>query len=665
MCKRSFNRQDSLARHAKLHSRESSQYPSPASIDTEQSAITRDEEGSVHSDVILLESPLEGPNPVATDLKELTVVDEPDFSLIWPDSENLFHSIISLDNQWQIPLGASSFDYQQPVNEVPATYSSFEDRVSSIEAIPTGANRQMVHDVSKMVKNLSSNVTAAVEATSINSVFLDECLHMFFVKFIPTFPILHRETFVFRECIHPLLLNAIAIGSLYLGPKDAVRKGEALWSLAHAAISTTWQSLITHRGSYDACDGVQLVITVLLAQLYGSLSKNMAIRTSSQALRAMGLLWARQCGMFESEPYSVARLPTLETSEAEKQYQWRLWVAREIQQRALLAHYMLDGLMASMSGTSGSVRHTANNLTLPSSEVVFDASNASDWLLLMQAEPIEKPQFRNIFRLLFAPVDDGCLYEHQSTAFSYKVVLEGLQSLALESRDGGDMIGAPSNLQVQTALARSYESIKRNNHLSFADRHEVLLRWHAVCLDLVIDTPALCVQVCTQHNIKQTLWRTCSTMQQIPNLTHWATTAEARRALLHAAAIQEIIEQLPRGRAHTIHMPGSLFAASIVYSVFIFAGVASVRLPSTVNWQDALSLDYQLAGNGGPGQLPAASLETRRYLRGEPLFGTTAVARNLLYELNSMQKLFRCLCSQWGIAHNMDEVVDQLITLCH
>jgi hypothetical protein len=70
----------------------------------------------------------------------------------------------------------------------------------------------------------SSSVTAAVEATSLSSVFLDECLHMFFVRFIPTFPVLHRATFVFRECTQPLLLNAMAIGSLYLGPRSSVAK---------------------------------------------------------------------------------------------------------------------------------------------------------------------------------------------------------------------------------------------------------------------------------------------------------------------------------------------------------------------------------------------------------------------------------------------------------
>jgi hypothetical protein len=75
----------------------------------------------------------------------------------------------------------------------------------------------------------SSNVTAAAEATSISSVFLDECLHMFFVRFIPTFPILHPATFVFKDCTQQLLLNAIAIGSLYLGPKDAVAKVRKYW----------------------------------------------------------------------------------------------------------------------------------------------------------------------------------------------------------------------------------------------------------------------------------------------------------------------------------------------------------------------------------------------------------------------------------------------------
>jgi hypothetical protein len=34
-----------------------------------------------------------------------------------------------------------------------------------------------------------------------------------------------------------------------------------------------WQTLITHRGPYDTYNGAQLVITALLGQIYGILSK--------------------------------------------------------------------------------------------------------------------------------------------------------------------------------------------------------------------------------------------------------------------------------------------------------------------------------------------------------------------------------------------------------
>jgi hypothetical protein len=83
------------------------------------------------------------------------------------------------------------------------------------------------------------SVTAAIDPSTTTSVSLDECLHMFFVKSIPTLPLFHRPTFVFRDYIRPLLLKAIAIGSLYLGPKDAVSRGEALWEIAYTAITTS------------------------------------------------------------------------------------------------------------------------------------------------------------------------------------------------------------------------------------------------------------------------------------------------------------------------------------------------------------------------------------------------------------------------------------------
>lgn len=68
------------------------------------------------------------------------------------------------------------------------------------------------------------NVTSHVELSDLTPRFLDSSLHMFFTKFVPIFPVFHRPTFLFRNCSAPLLLNAIALGSLFLGTNEATLK---------------------------------------------------------------------------------------------------------------------------------------------------------------------------------------------------------------------------------------------------------------------------------------------------------------------------------------------------------------------------------------------------------------------------------------------------------
>jgi hypothetical protein len=492
---------------------------------------------------------------------------------------------------------------------------------------------------------------------------------MFFVRFIPTFPILHRATFVFRECTHALLLNAIAIGSLYLGPKVSVAKGEALWRLAHTALSTSWQSMITHNGPYDACKGVQLMITALLGQIYGALSKNRAIRTTSQVFHPLGFLWARHCGMYDSEPYSLDNLPSVDAPDAEKEHQWRIWSAREIQQRSLLAYYVLDGLVAQTSSDDASCRHVANPLSLPSSEEAFDASTADEWLAHMHAQKPDQSSFRTIFRSLFPPAGNFRTLENRFSAFSLRVVLEGLQSLTSDSDDNELAVGVPSQSDVRRALAQVHETISMSIHFTAAERLEILLRWHTVCLDTTINSTALSRHVCSRYNIVQHVSVGCGTVRPGFDLVKWANSEDARRAVLHAVAIQDIVEQLPRGRAHAVHMPSSLFAAATIFVVFSLAGVATVNLPRNTVWQDAL-LSHSDLNLGHEDIRPRSGSETKRFV--EDGNGASSLplpigdsVRNLLYELNSMQKLFRCLSSQWGIAHDMEDIIAQWIQLCH
>ena len=74
-----------------------------------------------------------------------------DFQLIWPDSEELFQSLMSADSASHVPLGtlplSSSFDHNLSAN-------IFNDPSSTTDTIPSGEGHAVVNGVSKMITNL-------------------------------------------------------------------------------------------------------------------------------------------------------------------------------------------------------------------------------------------------------------------------------------------------------------------------------------------------------------------------------------------------------------------------------------------------------------------------------------------------------------------------------
>ena len=587
-----------------------------------------------------------------------------DLNLIWPDSEELFNSLLSSDltSSW-LPAGTlplPSADADPGGNSAATAGLSGPDQPPSRGELQAGNGQHAVHGVSEMVSKYSSSLTAAVDSKSITSVFLDECLHMFFEKWLPTFPIMHRATFVYKDCSHHLLLNAIAIGSLYLGPSDSVAKGEALWRLAHTAVATSWQTLITHKGPYDACPGVQLVLSALLSVVYGALSRNSSIRAASQALHASAFFWARQCGIFEFEPYKLDNLPSPLAPHEQKVQEWKAWVASEISQRALMSHFILDGLIAHFRGNSTSVRHTSNTLKLSSSEAAWQESSVDRWLERMRDIAQEPDSFRDIYKHLFVSLSNELWAATQRcSSFSLRVLLEGLQSMIADSDPiSGAIINPPTEMQISQALSWTYEKIIACADISEVERLEVLLRWHAVCLEIVTKTPGLCKYICTRYNVQQDLWSGRNVREQDFDLPRLADSPNGRRAILHAVAIQGIVEQIPRGRAHAVHMPSSLFAGATIYAAFAFAGKSKVHLPKAVDWKDSV-----LPAN----DLGAGLSDTARFIQQGSISHASASStfKNLVYEFNAVHKLFGCLATQWGVSKDMERITQQWIALCH
>lgn len=145
-----------------------------------------------------------------------------DPALFWPESEHLLQNIMSIDPAlWEHPTAFI------PIVPDLRTSPACAGAVSSDKSGSDTGGREgqdAISTLSTLLSNTVTGVTAPVALSNLTSRFLDSCLHMFFSTFVPMLPVIHRPTFVFRECSPPLLLNAIAIGSLYLGTKEATSK---------------------------------------------------------------------------------------------------------------------------------------------------------------------------------------------------------------------------------------------------------------------------------------------------------------------------------------------------------------------------------------------------------------------------------------------------------
>ena len=81
-----------------------------------------------------------------------------DFDLMWPDSEDLFETLMAteMNTQWQMPLTTLPISSRSlyTSNAVFGSPSSFQEQAGSIDHIPSGESHQAVHNVSNMVTSL-------------------------------------------------------------------------------------------------------------------------------------------------------------------------------------------------------------------------------------------------------------------------------------------------------------------------------------------------------------------------------------------------------------------------------------------------------------------------------------------------------------------------------
>ena len=636
VCQRAFSRHDSLIRHDAIHVRKGDSAPiprgPPAPAPVLFSPVTTDSFQSYDDESI--ESPLapeappmptqikaeDGSEP-GTDLAMLTDEHDKDYKLTWPECENLIDIVMAVTGSTE---RRSSYPYPQQL------------------------------DLHIGGFNASLNATAVTKGSMLPPPFLDRCLTKFFDQFSSFCPVLPRTTFVFQEHAPPIILSAMAVGSLFLEEQGSKARGEMLWDLAHAALEASEQSLLGHRGPYDACHGVQVVLAILLCRLYGTLSSKMSIRESSRALSAAAYSRAFQCGLFEMAAHPLPNAPSIEHQDSFQE--WRFWLARETQLRILLVHFIIDGVSAQMSGQPAGFRSTLDALMLPCSDGLFEAETAEEWLAKREPEQSEITSFRDLFSALMPSMGIYNPFPQTLSAFSVSVALAELQSRVFEcGEDPAIAFGFAGKSDIMRALFQLYDHCLKAPHITEHQRLDLLLRWHTICLDLIFGTSVLSGALCHYHNIEQHV--VDAAVIEPSELLHWPSTKEGRTALLHAIAIHDTAAQIRKDRAYAIHVPSSLFAAAAVYSVCAMTGFSAIDVPETIDWQDVLFTEVDPSIILGELARPSTSTGAREFIHGGSL-SSPGTTRYLHKDIKTLRATLQDVSGQWGIAGEMGQIVE-------
>ncbi|KAL4889085.1 hypothetical protein BDV59DRAFT_195916 [Aspergillus ambiguus] len=634
-CGKCFGRQDVLNRHTRLHTqaspREDQTVPTAEAIGTcSQSQQTPQE--PVLDDRLF---------PDGSSIEQL-----PSINPGAQEPEDLLSWLLS-DRYDSVPL--PMVDFLEPWNNL------------NVNAIAPPADqdvrRTAVPQMYNLIEELSRRLSSDFHSEGITTSFLDACLHEFFTHCLPCFPVIHKPTFSSSKCIPPLLLNMVALGSLFLCLPRARQKGEMLWRLGHTVVATSWQTLISVRGARDDRDGVQLVLTALLGQTYALLSSNTSIRSTAFVFHGLGFYWARIRGMYSINESPSQLLPGLDAFTSEKNAAWESWAAAEVQRRAILGHYILDGLIAQASGSPPSARHLINRLGAACSDTAFSAETADDWILEMKRSTCTRLSFSEIFDCVFSP-----RYQNeplQLSRVSAAVVLEGLDSLVSELEEAGKpSVGVVCRQQIIQALINIYQG----NISPDADADAgTTIRWHAVCLDASTPLNMLCNAICREFDVPQLLGGTPADGCSRPwDLHGWGKSADAVRAVLHALAINKLLKKVAFARAHSIYLPSTIFSSAVTLSAFCLLERSALEVPQSPQWRSvwesvlAGDLDSQRNSADASGEALLHCLYTSHGVM---------TTEDLLSEINFLQICLKTVGSPWGVSEQMENMISRMAML--
>ncbi|UZJ55686.1 hypothetical protein CBS101457_005006 [Exobasidium rhododendri] len=195
---------------------------------------------------------------------------------------------------------------------------------------------------------------------------------LFFERFLPSNPFVHRETFSPSKS-NPFLLGAVcAFGTFYTRTPKARNLGNVLIDLVHRAINLT-----TTRNNLHARSLSNIQALVLICIYFGN-AGNRRFLENAEACRGAVVTMVRRCRLLDhiDEP---ALLAAATCSDVDNEERWKAWLHWETGRRTGWASFVADMELSSTWTLPPCFLLAELKTTLPSSEDLWEAPNAEVW----------------------------------------------------------------------------------------------------------------------------------------------------------------------------------------------------------------------------------------------------------------------------------------------
>ena len=386
--------------------------------------------------------------------------------------------------------------------------------------------------------------------------FLNACIRLYFSRAHALFPVVHPATFRPSKANAPLTLALCVMGTSFMGSDKSFDVGVRLFERLVKATILYWEKA----GSNGGVELVSTIQAAVLSQLFALLSGRSSLLLTADAFHGPPVSWARHQGLFQQQNAVYA---TSGLSDDDLEKTWREWARNEESIRTTQALGIIDAELARLLHHEPVMRLNCQVLASSCSDRLFMARNAKEWRSDYIAESSQNSSQRNnglpgtsVLSLDVSKIP--CISTLTSCAILEELHMR-VAALQVDQQNALSTMPAVHN-QLSVFFHHVLSSLRSDQ----SPTSWLQILWHSVFITMFADINLL----------EKAIGRDGSpiTAEERLQITRWAGSEDAQRAVVHALLIKKLVEPMTVSDEQAIHIPRSLFYSGLVlfcYSKFI------------------------------------------------------------------------------------------------